>query len=128
MPKAHLATIKAYMNDRAFSAKAGREQITARDIGRLGPGQWLNDEIINYWGTLLMERAARWKKKGKEAEVVDDSDPDDPGRFGFNDPLPEVHYLNTFFFAKLENPGYDAARLGKWTKTVRYEPGSLPHD
>jgi len=116
LPPSHLMAIKKQLNDRNFVAKAGKEQVTSKDIGRLGPGQWLNDEIINFFGAMLLDRADLWKSgKGKQ-KASEDSD--EPGRFGFPEPLHNIHYFNTFFYTKLENPGYDKARLGKWTKKV----------
>ncbi|KAG8951300.1 Smt3-specific protease [Tulasnella sp. 424] len=132
LPARHAALVKSYMHDRGFSAKVGREMVTAKDIGRLGPASWLNDEIINLWGAMIMERAEKHKKaakagaadinggvngKGKERAAPDDED-SDPGRFGYPEPLSDVHYFNTFFFQKLENEGYEKARLGKWTKSI----------
>ncbi|KAG8913284.1 Smt3-specific protease, partial [Tulasnella sp. 417] len=127
LPAHHAALVKSYMQDRGFSVKVGREMVTAKDIGRLTPASWLNDEIINLWGAMIMERAERYKAaktgaasingKGKEKELPDNDDAD-PGRFGHPEPLPNVHYFNTFFFPKLENEGYEKARLGKWTKTI----------
>lgn len=40
-------------------------------------------------------------------------------RPGIKEPLKDLHYFNTFFFAKLENLGYEKARLNKWTKKVQ---------
>lgn len=31
----------------------------------------------------------------------------------------DVHVFSTFFFAKLEKPGYKDAKLNRWTKKVR---------
>ncbi|KAG9016560.1 Smt3-specific protease [Tulasnella sp. 427] len=126
----HSDLVRSYMQNRNFSTKVGREMVTAKDIGRLGPASWLNDEIINLWGAMIMERAERYKKaakagkavengvvngKGKEKALPDDEE-SDPGRLGHPEPLTDVHYFNTFFFPKLETDGYDKARLGKWTK------------
>ncbi|KAF9520526.1 hypothetical protein BS47DRAFT_1370365 [Hydnum rufescens UP504] len=76
----------------------GREQVQGEDIQRLRPAQWLNDEVINFYGAMITERAAR---QGREQ----------------GDPL-DVHYFNTFFYEKLVNPGYEKARLNKWSKKV----------
>lgn len=65
LPARHAALVKSYMHDRGFSAKVGREMVTAKDIGRLGPASWLNDEIINLWGAMIMERAEKHKKAAK---------------------------------------------------------------
>lgn len=108
-------------------ARVGKGEVTSKDIGRMGPGQWLNDEIINYWGALLQDRADRAKAeasnpattggkgKGKAAAV---EDPEDPGRFGHPPPLHDIHFFNTFFYAKVQQ-GYDKSRLKTWTKRVR---------
>ncbi|KAG9039947.1 Smt3-specific protease [Tulasnella sp. JGI-2019a] len=125
LPDAHLEIIKRQLHDRNFAAKVGKEQVTSKDIGRLCPAQWLNDEIINFWGAMLMERAEQCKVeaansattggKGK-GKAVDTEE--EPGRFGFPEPLHNIHYFNTYFYAKLEQQGYEKARLGKWTKKV----------
>jgi sentrin-specific protease 1 len=119
-------------------AKAGKEQVAAEDIQRLKPGEWLNDEVINFFGQLIVERSELWAKgewetkaglkegngvngvvngvngvksgKGKGKAVVEK--PEDQ-----RNPL-SIHYFSTFFFSKLENPGYEKARLNKWTKRV----------
>ncbi|KAG8694390.1 Smt3-specific protease, partial [Ceratobasidium sp. 394] len=84
------------LKKRGTVAKFAREQVSDKDLARLKPAQWLNDEIINFYGALIMARSEE-AKKGK-AKALD------------------AHYFNTFFFAKLEDPGYEKARIGKWTK------------
>jgi sentrin-specific protease 1 len=64
----------------------------------LKPAQWLNDEVINFYGALIMARSEESKKS--------------------NGKILDAHYFSTFFFAKLEDPGYEKARIGKWTKKV----------
>ncbi|KAM9321181.1 sentrin-specific protease 1 [Gastrophryne carolinensis] len=68
-----------------------RLTITRKDIMTLHSLNWLNDEIINFYMNLLMERS---KRKG----------------------LPKVHAFNTFFFPKLKSAGYQAVK--RWTKKV----------
>ncbi|XP_063808314.1 sentrin-specific protease 1 [Pseudophryne corroboree] len=68
-----------------------RLTITRKDIMTLNSLNWLNDEIINFYMNLLMERS---KRKG----------------------LPKVHAFNTFFFPKLKSAGYQAVK--RWTKKV----------
>lgn len=92
------------------------------------PAEWLNDEIINFYGAMVMDRAERWEKGLDEQELwfgADELGGSKPGarsRKGKErqpgDPL-KVHYFNTFFFAKLESPGYEKAKLSRWTKKVR---------
>ncbi|XP_030410341.1 sentrin-specific protease 1 isoform X1 [Gopherus evgoodei] len=72
-------------------SEAFRLTITRKDIQTLNNLNWLNDEIINFYMNLLMERS---KEKG----------------------LPTVHAFNTFFFTKLKTAGYQAVK--RWTKKV----------
>ncbi|KAJ7317685.1 hypothetical protein JRQ81_003847 [Phrynocephalus forsythii] len=72
-------------------SEAFRLTITRKDIQTLNHLNWLNDEIINFYMNLLMERS---KQKG----------------------LPTVHAFNTFFFTKLKTAGYAAVK--RWTKKV----------
>ncbi|KAM8977555.1 sentrin-specific protease 1 [Pelodytes ibericus] len=67
-----------------------RLTITRKDIMTLNNLNWLNDEVINFYMNLLMERS---KRKG----------------------YPKVHAFNTFFFPKLKS-GYQAVK--RWTKKV----------
>ena len=108
--------VDAIKRKRGTISKAGKEQVCDRDIAKLGPGQWLNDEIINFYGQLIMSRAeaAREGKENKGKEVV--------GKGGRKAPL-DAHYFSTFFWTKLKDVGYEKGRLSKWTKKVR--PGIL---
>uniref|UniRef100_A0A674HSY2 SUMO specific peptidase 1 n=1 Tax=Taeniopygia guttata TaxID=59729 RepID=A0A674HSY2_TAEGU len=72
-------------------SEAFRLTITRKDIQTLNNLNWLNDEIINFYMNLLMERS-----KDKD--------------------LPTVHAFNTFFFTKLKTAGYQAVK--RWTKKV----------
>ncbi len=74
-------------------SSVGRVQVSARDISKLKPGQWLNDEIINFYVNLIQLRA---------------------GREG---PL-KVFCFNSFFWTKLAGGDYKKGNLGRWTKTV----------
>ena len=104
------------MRRRGVIAKCVREQVSDKDLVRLRPGQWLNDEIINFYGQLIMSRseAARGDKENKGKEVA--------GKGGRKAPL-NAHYFSTFFWTKLKDAGYEKGRLSKWTKKVR--PGML---
>ncbi|XP_077185254.1 sentrin-specific protease 1 isoform X2 [Paroedura picta] len=72
-------------------SEAFRLTITRKDIHTLNNLNWLNDEIINFYMNMLMERS---KQKG----------------------FPTVHAFNTFFFTKLKTAGYQAVK--RWTKKV----------
>ncbi|KAL1124088.1 hypothetical protein AAG570_001858, partial [Ranatra chinensis] len=66
--------------------------IKRRDISTLKGLNWLNDEVINFYMNLLMERA-------KE-----------------NPHLPKVYAFNTFFYPKLVKQGHSSLR--RWTRKV----------
>lgn len=68
-----------------------RLTITRKDLQTLSHLNWLNDEVINFYMNLLVERS-------KQAS------------------LPSVHTFNTFFFPKLRSAGYSAVR--RWTKKM----------
>ena len=66
--------------------------VTRRDISTLKGLNWLNDEIINFYMSLICERS-------KES----------PG-------LAKVHAFTTFFYPKLIKDGYSA--LKRWTRKI----------
>lgn len=66
-------------------------QITRHDISTLAGLNWLNDEVINFYMNLLIER-------------------------GKNDNFPKVYAFNTFFYPKLMKTGFASVR--RWTKKV----------
>lgn len=70
-------------------------EITRSDIKSLGPGQWLNDEIVNFYMELLKENA---KEKNKV----------------------QCHFFNSFFYTLLsvEGSGYNYSKVNKWTKKI----------
>ncbi|XP_021363854.1 sentrin-specific protease 1-like isoform X2 [Mizuhopecten yessoensis] len=71
--------------------EAFRLQITRKDMATLSGLNWLNDEIINFYMNLLMERG---KGEGKA----------------------KVYTCNTFFYPKIVSGGHSAVR--RWTKRV----------
>uniref|UniRef100_A0A3B4WLN0 SUMO specific peptidase 1 n=1 Tax=Seriola lalandi dorsalis TaxID=1841481 RepID=A0A3B4WLN0_SERLL len=65
--------------------------LTRKDLHTLSNLNWLNDEVINFYMNLLVERSK------------------DPS-------LPSVNTFNTFFYPKLRSSGYSAVR--RWTKKM----------
>ncbi|KAI9530724.1 hypothetical protein NQZ68_000215 [Dissostichus eleginoides] len=63
--------------------------LTRKDLQTLSNLNWLNDEVINFYMNLLVERSK------------------DPK-------LPSVNTFNTFFYPRLRSSGYSAVR--RWTK------------
>ncbi|XP_015242008.1 PREDICTED: sentrin-specific protease 1-like [Cyprinodon variegatus] len=65
--------------------------LTRKDLQTLSNLNWLNDEVINFYMNLLVERSKQ------------------PN-------LPSVNTFNTFFYPKLRSSGYSAVR--RWTKKM----------
>ncbi|XP_074429645.1 sentrin-specific protease 2-like [Larus michahellis] len=72
-------------------SSAFKLRVTRQDIRTLGNLCWLNDEVINFYMGLVMERS---KKAG----------------------YPSVHAFSSFFYEKLTSGGYEA--VGRWTRHV----------
>ncbi|RPD63185.1 cysteine proteinase [Lentinus tigrinus ALCF2SS1-7] len=104
LPPDDEAEVDALFRKRGLIAKCAKEQVSDEDISRLRPAQWLNDEIINFYGQMILSRAEESKEN--------------PGaRNEWRRPL-NAHYFSTFFWSKLRGQGYEKARLGKWTKKI----------
>jgi sentrin-specific protease 1 len=101
LPPADDAEVTALLKKSGVIAKVARETVSSSDIARLRPGQWLNDEIINFYGALITARA---EEKDKKESLR-------------GKPL-SVHCFSTFFWPKLCDDGYEQGRLAKWTKKV----------
>ncbi|KXS19360.1 cysteine proteinase [Gonapodya prolifera JEL478] len=67
--------------------------IKRSDIATLCDGQWLNDEVINFYFNLLMQRQT-----------------------DFPETHAKVHCFNTFFYSKLRKDGYGSIK--RWTRKV----------
>ncbi|KAF9091385.1 SUMO1 sentrin specific peptidase 1 [Mortierella sp. AD031] len=67
--------------------------IMKKDIQTLCPGEWLNDEVINFYGNMIMARSKS------------------------SDSMPKVHVFSTFFYKSLSENGYD--KVKRWTKKVK---------
>lgn len=80
--------------DGAVLVKNFKIDMTKKDIRTLREGQWLNDEVINYYGELIMQRA-------KEN----------------NTGYPNIHCFSTFFYPTLTKQGYQSVR--RWTKRAK---------
>jgi sentrin-specific protease 1 len=76
------------------------------DMATLRPGQWLNDEVINYFFTLLGER------EKAAAAAADDGGAPTAG-------WPRCHFVQTNFYTKLAESspaGYVYKNVARWTR------------
>jgi sentrin-specific protease 1 len=111
LPAQAEAEVQAIFRNPSFISKVGREQVTHKDIQRLLPGKWLNDELINFYGQLIVERSLNYEVQ-KENIDINDAGP----KHNVRTPL-RLHFFNTFFWPKLQQ-GYVKSNLKKWTKKV----------
>lgn len=103
LPEKEDQEVTALLQKRGPISKFAKEAVDDDDIRRLEPKQWLNDEIINFYGAMILARSEERKTnttKGKEKALLD------------------IHYFSSFFWTKLMKDGYQKARLNKWTKKV----------
>ncbi|KAF7306736.1 Cysteine proteinase [Mycena indigotica] len=96
------AQVDALLKKSGVISKYAREQVASQDIARLKPALWLNDEIINFYGALVLGRS----------EGAKENSPNGPKN------VLAVHYFSTFFWPKLVKEGYEKGRLSKWTKKL----------
>ncbi|ETO25259.1 Ulp1 protease [Reticulomyxa filosa] len=76
-------------------------QVYGKDIIRLQPRIWLNDEIINYYAAMLGKRnRTRFENKQCECSVV---------------------LMNSFFYTKLAGSGYKFSNVSRWTKPAQLQ-------
>lgn len=67
LPPAQDKRVTEALNDHTFVAKGSkRAEVSHTDLQRLKPGQWLNDEIINYFGSLIMQQSGSEPGGNKE--------------------------------------------------------------
>ncbi|KAG1766438.1 cysteine proteinase [Suillus occidentalis] len=92
--------VHALLCKKGVISKVARESVNDRDLSRLLPGQWLNDEIINFYGAMILTRSESSRDPTAKRRMLD------------------VHYFSTFFWPKLKNEGYEQGRLAKWTKKI----------
>lgn len=75
-------------------------EVTRADFECMKPGQWLNDEVINFYIALLQERDTKRKMQNKG---------------------PKCFFFNTFFFHKLGSNGYSYKGVARWTTPKRLQ-------
>ncbi|KAF6766191.1 cysteine proteinase [Ephemerocybe angulata] len=101
LPEDDEKSVEATFRRPGVIAKIAREQVASADIVRLRPRQWLNDEIINFYGAMIMARAEEQKENAvPRGKIL------------------KAFYLSSFFWQKLSTDGYEKGRLAKWTKKV----------
>jgi sentrin-specific protease 1 len=80
-------------------------KLSGRDIHRLQKGEWLNDELVNYYLTMLRERSLNSSNFASKLHPA-------PKK-----PLLKTFAFNTFFYSMLTSRGYAGVR--RWTKRAK---------
>ncbi|WWD22827.1 hypothetical protein CI109_107321 [Kwoniella shandongensis] len=88
------AAINDNLRNPAFKVTLAAAEVNANSIRRLKPGTWLDDEIMNAYCGMMADRAKADGSKRK------------------------AHFMNSFFYQKLAEQGYEKARLKRWTKKI----------
>lgn len=98
---------------------AGAE-VNDKDIRKLLPGQWLNDEVINFYGNLILIRANQAEKERDEAiKAAKESGDANKLKKPYDTKLDafwRVHFFSSFFWENLKNRGFDGVK--RWTRRV----------
>jgi Ulp1 family protease len=105
MPDEHLKIVEAVLRTPGMIASLPAAEVAGKDIVKLSPAQWLNDEIINFYGVMVNLRSAAAKTRRDKGFA-------EPG----DENLLDVHVFNSFFFSKFSEGGYNSVR--RWTKKV----------
>ncbi|KIK71293.1 hypothetical protein GYMLUDRAFT_325663 [Collybiopsis luxurians FD-317 M1] len=103
--------VKKLLQKPGLISKYAKEQVSNADMVRLRPGNWLNDEVINFYGAMILGRSEDSKENSKENGVNGVASTK-------KNKVLNVHYFSTFFWQKLERDGYEKGRLAKWTKKI----------
>ncbi|KAJ3756966.1 hypothetical protein EV360DRAFT_47019 [Lentinula raphanica] len=103
------AEVDSLLKQPGVVSRYAKEQVSDKDLARLKPGGWLNDEIINFYGALIMGRS----NDAKENRSNETNNEDFTAK---ESQILDVHYFSTFFWEKLSRDGYEKGRLARWTK------------
>ena len=98
MASARAGEVAAHLRDANFDFRILDKGLRQRDLITLKPTQWLNDEVINTYLTMVRDRS---------------------DRAGGADGLKDVYEMSTFFYQKLSQQGYEKAKLARWTKRAK---------
>lgn len=90
--------VNAALKNPAFSARLASEIVPHGSLTRLRGTEWLNDEVINFYGALLLQRA--------NTNLASDGTP-----------KVKLHVFSSYFYTKVASPqGHSAVK--RWTKKV----------
>lgn len=91
--------------------------MASQDIVKLKPKQWLNDEVINFYGIMVLGRADKAEAARKEAKAAGIKPERSLNSYW------RVHYFSSFFYSRLIDQGYSGVR--RWSKKVSLGEGIM---
>jgi len=89
--------LEADLSHKVASHKGQSLDVTVKDLCTLEDGQWLNDEVMNFYMALLQDR----NNQRSDSERI------------------RVLLMNTFFFTKLSSNSYNYKAVKRWTKQIK---------
>jgi len=99
LPAPAEAQVQQAFAQRGVVASMTGAQVEAHDMAKLRPGQWLNDEVINFYGQLIQQRANHAAPQQGDASSCW-----------------AVHVFSSFFWQNLSTRGYAGVR--RWSRRV----------
>lgn len=93
------------MTNPRFNSSIFGGEVASKDLRRLRPGTWLNDEVITFYSCMINERA----KPVREGTKL----PQGTESLG----LLNAYSVSSFWYGKLTNEGWTKP-LSRWTKKV----------
>lgn len=91
--------------DPAWKSSVTGASATNRDIAKLRPGEWINDEVITFYMTMINQRSAAAEEARQH-----------PGYDKRWNGIYRTHAFNSHFWAKLDTAGYQS--VARWTRRV----------
>lgn len=100
------AAVRAILSDPTWKSTIPGATAGYSDVVRLKPGQWMNDETITFYMTMINQRSQQAEQERSKAGY-------DKSRW---DSFYRVHAFNSHFWAKFSSSGY--ASVSRWTRKV----------
>ena len=110
LPEPLEAEVRSTFQRRGVIASMTGAQVEAHDLAKLRPGQWLNDEVINFYGNLIMQRANDAEAVRQRAREQHAALPSDACAYW------SVHFFSSFFWQKLQSSGFTGVQ--RWSRRV----------
>merc|ERR1712190_487952 len=95
------------LNKKVGAHKGQSLDVTVKDLCTLEDGQWLNDEVMNFYMALLQDRNLQRRQQQNDHICV--------------------LLMNTFFFTKLSSDSYNYKAVKRWTKKIKLKKKGLAH-